>query len=493
MPLVHVYYQGKVCTKNYKKGESLLSILQAEQIQVASPCGGNGTCGKCKVKVDEEGEVLACSYYPKKDIHVRIPENSNQAQVLSSNLLLNELQTDKQKSNSINEYGLAIDIGTTSVVFYWLNLLSGNIEQTRGIENPQVQYGADVITRINYCSDQKNLHNLQKLIVDAINEEIRNFTREKSSLIINKISVAANTCMLHLLSGVNPMPMALAPFRAPFTEAKKISSSVLGIIADKDIDVYLLPSASAFVGADIVAGIASLNPPGNIKNYLFLDIGTNGEMAVVTPDKIYACATAAGPAFEGANIEHGMGAFEGAISLYNKKGYQTIGNKPPVGICGSGLIDIMAFLLEEGHITADGNLNEDFVLASTEESGSACSVCITPKDIREVQLAKSAIFTGVKLLLQEADLVYEQLDSVYLAGGFGNYMNPDNVVKIGLIPNDDTVPIVLVGNTSGAGAVLHVSNEKFADKLDETLAKMKTIDLSMHPDFELEFAMNMYF
>lgn len=493
MPLVHVYYKGKVCAKNYKKGESLLSILQAEQIQVASPCGGNGTCGKCKVKVDEEGEVLACSYYPNKDIHVRIPENSNQAQVLSSNLLKNELQTDKQKSNSINEYGLAIDIGTTSVVFYWLNLLSGNIEQSRGIENPQVQYGADVITRINYCSDQKNLHKLQKLIVDAINEEIRNFTKEKSTLIINKISVAANTCMLHLLSGVNPMPMALAPFVAPFTEAKKISSSVLGIIANKDIDVYLLPSASAFVGADIVAGISSLNPPDNIKNYLFLDIGTNGEMAVVTPDKIYACATAAGPAFEGANIKCGMGAFEGAIYVYDSKGYQTIGNKPPKGICGSGLIDIMAYILNKGHIGTDGTLEKDFILAVAEETSIDEAVYITPQDIREVQLAKSAIFTGVKLLLQEAGLSYEQLDSVYLAGGFGNYMNPESAVRIGLIPNDEMVPIVPVGNTSGAGAVLHVSNSKFTDKLEDTLAKIKVIDLSVHPNFELEFAMNMYF
>ncbi|MGQ1910589.1 ASKHA domain-containing protein [Marinifilum sp. RC60d5] len=492
MSIIFIHQQGKVYKINYKTGESLLKILQDKDIVIAAPCGGKGTCGKCKLNVDGEGEVLACCYYPNTDIHVHLPD-TQEAHILSSNLAKHEFKIEKQATYAFKEYGLAIDIGTTSVVFYWVNYLSGKIDRIQGIENPQVQFGADVITRINYCSKEESLLKLQMLIVGAINNEISEYLKEQPAVILKKISVAANTCMLHLLNGVNPMPMALAPFIPPFIHSKELVSSTLGIRTKNDVMIHLLPSASAFVGADIVAGISSLNPPENSKNYLFLDIGTNGEMAVVTPNKIYACATAAGPAFEGATIECGMGAFEGAISVYNKKGYQTIGNKLPIGICGSGLIDIMAYLLEEGHVGTDGNLNEDFILASTAESGSKHPVCITPRDIREVQLAKSAIFTGVKLLLQEANLSYEQLDSVYLAGGFGNYMNPDSALRIGLIPGSEKVPIVPVGNTSGAGAVLHVSNSKFTDKLEDTLAKMKIIDLSAHPDFELEFAMNMYF
>lgn len=493
MPIIKIHHQAKSFTKNFTAGESLLSVLLDQQKPIAANCGGKGTCGKCKLEVKGEGTVLACQYYPEHDLEVYLPD-TGEAQILSMHLLGEEMRTAENKSKSNdNDYGLAIDIGTTSVVFYWVNLQSGSIDDVNGIQNPQQSYGADVISRINHCSTESGLLALQKLIVDAINDNIRSVLAKNKSYSLCKISVAANACMLHLLCGVNPMPMALAPFEAPFTEAKFLKSLDLGIQTGAAVDVHLLPSASAFVGADIVAGITSLNPPENIKNYLFLDIGTNGEMAIVTPDKIYSCATAAGPAFEGANINCGMGAFEGAISGYDQKGYRTIGNKSPLGICGSGLIDIMAYLLDEEIIGADGNLADDFVLAKAGESGNGDVVCITPQDIREVQLAKSAIFTGVKLLLQEANLDYSQLDSVYLAGGFGNYMNPDNAVRIGLIPHAETVPIVAVGNTSGAGAVLHVLNSEFDEKLNCSLAKMTLVDLSNHPDFELEFAMNMYF
>ncbi|PKQ63916.1 hypothetical protein BZG02_07855 [Labilibaculum filiforme] len=493
MPIINIQHQGKKLTKNFKTGESLLKILLDHNMPITANCGGKGTCGKCKVDVKEEGIVLACQHYPEHDFEVHLP-NTGEAKILSTHMLNDEMNTSESTlAESENNYGLAIDIGTTSVVFYWVNLQSGNIDHVEGIQNPQTCYGADVITRINHCAAEEGLFALQKLIVDAINDNILAFLAKDSSVSLCKISVAANTCMLHLLTGVDPMPMALAPFIAPFTNAKIVAASSLGIKVNEDIKIHLLPSASAFVGADIVAGITSLNPPENIQNYLFLDIGTNGEMAVVTPEKIYACATAAGPAFEGATISCGMGAFDGAISAFDKKGYHTIGDKAPVGICGSGLIDIMAYLLENGIVESEGNLSEDYVLVKASESAHKEAVYISPQDIREVQLAKSAIFTGIKLLLQEANLDFSQLDSVYLAGGFGNYMNPDNAVKIGLIPHDEQVPVVPVGNTSGAGAVLHVLHPEFNDKINTVLHKITTIDLSEHPDFGLEFAMNMYF
>jgi len=270
MPVVQINQNGETSFRRFKQGESLQSVL-AEQSLIHSPCGGKGTCGKCQVNVVGKGEVLACTFYPKTHVVVNLASN-RKSQILSQNSSsIISSSPNKEVTHSHQEYGLAIDIGTTSVVFYWVNLRSGNIDQVRGVENPQVSYGADVITRINKCSDAKVLKTLQKLMVNLIGDELERFIINDLSL--KKMSVSANACMLHILAGVNPMPMAFAPFVAPFTEAKSIKAKELGLQLKSEVFVELLPSASAFVGADIVSGITSLNPPANIRNYLFIDIG----------------------------------------------------------------------------------------------------------------------------------------------------------------------------------------------------------------------------
>ncbi|PWE00604.1 ASKHA domain-containing protein [Marinilabilia rubra] len=497
MAILRLHDNGQIKESYFKEGLSLLKILHDQNVTISAPCGGNGSCGKCKVKLRNIGLVSSCTYYPNSNIEVVLP-NQRESQILTHQYLHSlHLKPEQNLLTKVTDMsiGLGIDIGTTSVVFYWVNLITGELIKSIGVSNPQTKYGADVISRIYYCNNEENISTLQKAILNAINQQIDKFVTQENRSIndIVKVSISANTTMLHLLTGVNPSSIALVPFKAVFTDEKQLTVDELDIKANANAPICLLPSLSAYIGADIIAGLASLNPPEAIKKYLFIDIGTNGEMAIVTNNKIFCCAAAAGPAFEGANIHCGMGAFDGAIAVFNDDGYKTISDDKPIGICGSGLLDAVAYMLKKGIIGADGELNENFMVATKQASGNNEEVVITPQDVREVQLAKSAIFTGIKILMQEAGLDCHDLDAVYLAGGFGNYMNPKSAVTIGLLPEEIENKIITVGNTSGTGAMLHVLSDQFMTHAKTIIHKAELVELANHPEFEMEFAMNTYF
>ena len=354
--------------------------------------------------------------------------------------------------------------------------------------NPQTQYGGDVISRINYTSEKKDgLRELQQVIMSAINEQLSHFT-EFSGIgreDIVSLTVTGNTTMLHLLLGVDPLSIALAPFTPKFTDEQVLSGKQLGLLCHAEAKIRTLPCISGYVGADIVAGIASIMPSPERDNYLFMDIGTNGELALVTPGGVLCCSTAAGPAFEGAKISCGMGGVEGAISAYDGQGFTVIGNIKPEGICGSGLIDLVAHMLEKGLVDADGLLKEDYMVTD--------NISITQQDIREVQLAKAAIAAGIKVLIQHAGMNFDQLDAVFLAGGFGNYIQPESAMKIGLIPHQMEGKIIPLGNTSGSGALLALKSTHFSPVVDNLLSRTTYIELSGNENFTMEFAMNMGF
>jgi len=258
--------------------------------------------------------------------------------------------------------------------------------------------------------------------------------------------------------------------------------------------VNTLPSLSAYIGADIIAGIASLQPHSEHVNALFIDVGTNGEMALITSGKIYCCATAAGPAFEGARIGHGMGAVTGAIHAYYGDGqYQTIGDSKPLGICGSGLIDIVDAMLKSGLLGKDGCLEEPHVVVPAEKSGTSMDICIAPQDIREVQLAKSAIAAGIRILIGQSGLSPDEINALYLAGGFGNHIRTESAVGIGLLPRELARNVVPVGNTSGAGALLAVQSTAFDAVMRGILDRAVVYELSEDDQFFSEFALNMNF
>jgi uncharacterized 2Fe-2S/4Fe-4S cluster protein (DUF4445 family) len=488
---IKIFRPGNTAVIESNAGDSLLDILRINGYNLYAPCGGKGTCGKCRVKIKNEGEIIACQYYPDKDIEVILPGEEEAKILVHQTEYLEDIPFKSNPAGYISHkpFGVAIDIGTTTVVMYFLNLLNGGIEKISSFLNPQKKYGADVITRINYCQEHESgLQELQKSIIDTLNEELDAFRMKKGLIPANfeKIIIAGNTTMLHIILAENPLSIALAPFKPLFIEKQIKNGISAGLNVNADAEVATLPCISAFVGADIVAGLAALKVPQ--KNYLFIDIGTNGEIALIRDEKIFTCATAAGPAFEGANISCGMAAVSGAISVFScPEKYQVVGNSEPIGICGSGIVDIVAYLLVNDLIDETGLLKEIFVISPEN------NIQIIQQDIREIQLAKSAIYSGIKILMNMAGLSFSDIDALYLAGGFGNYINIRSAIQIGLLPYelmDKTYP---VGNSAGIGALQYLKSGDFEYKIDSILKNTQYIELSNVEEFTMEFALNMNF
>ena len=473
-----------------ESGSSLMEILRNSGLNIYAPCGGKGKCGKCMVTVSGEGNTMSCSFFPEKDIEIILPGKD------IANILVRQtefLENIPFKSNDHfignNPYGVAADIGTTTVVLYFLNMLTGRIEKIASFLNPQSIYGADVISRITYCQENENgLNDLRLVIINAINNELDQFSLIKGirSASFERIIVAGNTTMLHLLLGENPVSIALAPFIPKFTGMQVRKGDLSGLNINPLADVITLPCISAYVGADIVAGLAVIKPL--YRNYLFIDIGTNGEMALVKGDWIFTCSTAAGPAFEGATLSCGMGAVNGAISSFiSPEEFSVIGNTEPVGICGSGIADIIAYLLDARLVDKTGVLKLPFTLHKKN------NIVVTQQDIREIQLAKSAIYSGIKVLMKSAGMDFRDIDALYLAGGFGNYINIRSAVRIGLLPSELQNKIFPVGNSAGMGALQFLKSDEFENRIERITSSSEYIELSDSDDFTIEFVMNMDF
>jgi uncharacterized 2Fe-2S/4Fe-4S cluster protein (DUF4445 family) len=466
----------------------LIDILARNGISIYAPCGGKGNCGKCIVFVRDEGEVLSCSYYPEKDIEIILPgEYEAKILVCQTDYLEDVPFSERVLLSGKNPVGIAVDIGTTTVVLYYLDLRTGSIKKISSFLNPQRIFGADLISRIKYCQENETgLQLLQSLIINEINRDIDKFIKSKHlhNNDVEKIFIAGNTTMLHLFLGEDPLSIAIAPFIPKFIESQIRKGSDCGLNINPGAAVVTLPCISAYVGADIVAGLSAIK--SRFDNYLFLDIGTNGEMALVAGEKIFTCSAAAGPAFEGASLSCGMGAVTGAISFFkDPKNYSVVGNGVPTGICGSGIVDIVAYLLRKHILDETGFMKEDFIIER--------NIRVTQQDIREIQLAKSAIFSGIEILLREAGMTFREVDALFLAGGFGNYMNVESAIEIGLIPGEMKDRIFPVGNSAGIGTLQYLKSEQSEERINFILARSKYIELSNHDDFPTEFALNMNF
>lgn len=492
---VKLHKNGTTQTVSAVNGDNLLKIIQQVNTDFYAPCGGNGTCGKCRVNIPGEGFVTSCLYSVERDIDVVLPDNL-EMKILSSQYECSkeiDLNTGNAAELSDNPFGIAIDIGTTTIVYYFMDMKTGGITDIRSKINPQLKYGSDVISRINYSSENNNgVSELKNILIDNINLVIDEFCNKQKFQRddIVRLTVVGNTVMLHSLLGVSALSIALAPFTPTFTDTKNLPAKTLGINVNSGSSIVVAPSLSGYVGGDIVAGLASLHNDFYKKQFLFVDIGTNGEMALITRDRILTCATAAGPAFEGANISCGMSATQGAISSFNIGTVKTIGDIEPTGICGSGLIDIVAHMLNESILSTDGNIDNDFVIP---EINPESEIKITQQDIREVQLAKSAIAAGINRLLSIAEVSLDELDNILLAGGFGNYIDIKNAIRIGLLPDVDLNRYIQMGNTAGNGAVLTLKSDNFITQVEELKEKMEYIELSNDAGFSMEYAMNMFF
>lgn len=428
-----------------EEGNLLLSVLQKHGLAVEAPCGGNGICGGCKVKT-QEGEIRACVYRLQHDIRVELPSQEQFQSVLMKETAVKK--TKKQKEG----FGVAIDIGTTTLGFALKNLTTGEKVGQYGCVNSQGQYGADVASRIMACKSEEGLERLTLCIQNDIQKGISGLLSQYriGKEEIRQIVIAGNAVMLHILQGVSPEPMGKAPFYVPQMELKRFVKDQMEII--------LFPHAGAFVGGDIMAGIQYLKIGESDKIKFLLDLGTNGEMVLGNKKRLIASAAAAGPAFE---------------NCFRS-----------VGMSGSKILDLLVLNARRKVIGADGLLKQPY-----REKGIPCgNGCrITQSQIREIQLAKGAIRAGMELLMTEYDCQIEDIEQVYIAGGFGFYLNFNSAIYIGLLPEKFQEKAVTVGNTSLSGAFEALGDETFIENIQKNAKKVQCLNLAELQGFQEKF------
>lgn len=476
---VTIYNNSEPHTVDVAEGENLYSaIKRVPHINFNAPCGGKHTCGKCKVTARGElsqitdteskyltqteldsGIRLACHTTVIGDCEIWLigsEQMSIQVDGLRSDV--SDLTPVSGPDGLPTRWGVAIDIGTTTVAVYLCDLEKGMIASTDAFVNPQRAYGADVITRLGYIIDNQpaGSQTLRAILLNALNDSIiRLCTRHKVNADeIGAAAIAGNTVMEHIAAGQDARGIANAPFTVSTLFGYGIPALEAGLAINPDASVYYMPCFAAYVGGDIASGLVAAGVDESQGITLFIDVGTNGEMGLGDKTGICLCATAAGPAFEGAHIECGMAGVDGAINEVWVDGgelrYKVIGGGKAQGICGSGLIDATAAMLELGILDETGRLEENFYLDREHE------IFVSPKDIRELQLAKAAVCGGILTLLDDAGLTASDITRVALAGGFGAHINRRSACRIGLIPPELEEKIVVAGNTAGMGAVSYL-------------------------------------
>jgi uncharacterized 2Fe-2S/4Fe-4S cluster protein (DUF4445 family) len=412
--------------------------------------------------------------------------------------------------NTANEmFGLAVDIGTSKIVGHLVNLKTGETVAAGSFENPQVIYGEDVISRITYASTgSSNLDALQKLVVDGVNNVLGEAC-QKAKVNPDKVYetvVVGNTAMHHLFLGIQPKYLAISPYTPALRRSISVESKNLNIKMYSNGLVTALPIIAGFVGADALADLLATGMHESDDSSLLIDVGTNTEIIVGKKEDIICCSCASGPAFEGAHIKHGIKAVTGAIERVCitpnlEVEYETIGDEKPRGICGSAVLDAVAEMFKHGIIDHHGKFNSnvatprlkrtaeglEFIIAWPNETVTGKEITVTQKDIREIQLAKAAIYAGCSILMKKKKLNEENVDTLFMAGAFGNYMNPENAKIIGLIPDIPIEKIKFVGNAAVTGAKMALISKKARESVNSLLKVIRYHELAADPNFNSEF------
>lgn len=402
--------------------------------------------------------------------------------------------------------GLAIDLGTTKIAGYLVDLGTGQTLASAGAMNPQIAYGEDVIARIVYAMrGSKEATRLSQLVVTTLNELAQGLCAQSGHTTdeISEAVIVGNTVMHHLFLGLPVAQLGMSPYISTISSSLDIKARDLGLGLAPGCYIHFLPNIAGFVGADHVAMLLATGIYEAEKAVVGIDIGTNTEITLRTGGQLVTCSAASGPAFEGAHIKYGMRAADGAIERLRIVGseveYQTINNSPPVGLCGSGILDTVAQLLQSGSIGKKGKMGShsrvrqmawgrEFVLVTEEQSGGGREVTITEADIAEIQLAKGAIQTGINILLAEANLATADIDEVIIAGAFGTYINVVSAITIGMLPRLPVQRFRQVGNAAGMGAKLALVSGEQRAKAEKIARQVRYIELANNPRFAGEFS-----
>ena len=592
-----------------ESAENLRILANEAGVFIRSDCNGDGTCGKCRIVIAENGKSLggltasehdlltqkevlhgyrlACQISVKESIVVRIPEESGLRirQVQSTGLerkvhvnpnvkkvhvripqpTLNDVLPDSERlilalrhgeqfsdlridpdllpalprllrewawditavlptpgqvcalekgDTTSQMYGYAVDIGTSKLVGVLVDLTTGETLNTLFVENPQLVFGEDIMSRMSFAMKaQENSLKLKSSLLSAINQLLER-SCSKAQITpsqVYEVVVVGNTAMHHFLLGIESRYLALSPYVPALKGAINLHAKDVGVISHPHANVHVLPLIAGYVGADAVADVLASGIWKSDELSFLLDIGTNTELFVGTRNHIVSCSCASGPAFEGAHIRQGMKAVHGAIervriepSTLNVE-YETVGSEKPVGICGSGILDAVAELLRRHVIDMKGRFQKiesnrlieisgerAFILARNDETSTGDPVVVTQKDIGEVQLAKAAIHAGCSVLLSRVGVNATDLRRLYIAGSFGNYVNPTSAKLLGLIPEVPTEIIEFVGNTAIAGAKMCLISAEMRAEAKAIGEEVRYIELGADPSFSKDFAASMY-
>ncbi|MBN2026754.1 MAG: DUF4445 domain-containing protein [Actinobacteria bacterium] len=607
------------------RGENLLRAAMDADVHINASCGGSGSCGKCRVIIDEgeverepnaklgepeiaKGYALACQTRVLSDLKVTVPlesrigdkkiferaeptpahgyllaaadweerlpeweldpptrkvhlvlspptldDNTSDAERIKRGLsvegglrdvvvdypVLQRLpnmirQSDwditvtvldsgdelravriEQGDTTKRQSAIAIDIGTTTISAELIDLYTGEVTARAADYNAQVAFGEDVITRIIYATRGTGLAKLQSVVVGTIWNLIKNLVEQAGIEYCNitHVVVAGNTTMMHLLLGLNPKYIREEPYIPSGTFFPWIKSSDIGLRIAAGVYMYALPCVASYVGGDIVAGILASGIFNTDKMTLYIDIGTNGEMVLGNREWMLSCSCSAGPAFEGGGVKHGMRATGGAIEQVriDKIGYEpmiiTVGNKKPIGICGSGLIDLLSEMFLTGLMNEKGKINTDlptdrvrskeggaeYVIVRAEDSATRRDIVITDVDIDNLMRAKAAVYAGIEILLSSMDMDVTMIDELLIAGAFGRYLEVDKAVTIGLLPDIGYDKIKFVGNGSLLGAHLSALSNEMMSKANNIAHQMTYLELSMNPAFMEHYMSALFF
>ncbi|MDR3037412.1 MAG: ASKHA domain-containing protein [Coriobacteriales bacterium] len=480
-------------------GDNLLELIREAGIGLDASCGGVGRCGKCRVVIDGV-DHLACTTHVVRDLEVLIPaEQTNEGYAI---LVDHESAGERSAGGTQGDtrtYAIAIDIGTTTVVGKLIDLATGREHASFAQLNTQIPYGADVVSRIDASLDDAST--LSNLLTGQIDKAVASLLAEHriDKNDVRKLVLAGNTTMSYLLLGLPCRSLGLAPFKPAFVLKDAYAYRDVFHTDTLYCNCEVVPYISAFVGGDITSGLVALRGEDD---FILMDMGTNGELVFKRGERLICTATATGPAFEGGTIECGCGSTRGAISALAYEGggfrYQTIGAAPASGICGSGILDLMAILVREGMVDKTGFLTDALgdergrivLTPGSPETGNT-PVFFTQKDVRQYQLAKGAVRAGLEVLMHE--MGGDPPSKVFLAGGFGQNLNPESALATGLLPKDFRGRVTPIGNSSLSGAVKLCLNASAREDVATLQTAGEEINLATHRRFNDLFMESMSF
>ena len=504
-----------------RQGTTILAAAQSVGVELQAICGGAGTCAGCRVRLahgalgdptpQEHRELsagqiaaglrMACQATALGDVCVDIPPESLTAPQRVQ--LEGGEEPISAGPSQLSRLGLAIDIGTTKLAVYLLDLDTGRTLARAGAMNPQIAYGEDLISRIAY-TDQNPAGGrvLREKLVDRLNRLIGEICAQvgASRDRIADVVAVGNTVMHHLFAGLAVRTLGTAPYRPLTTDALDLSARDAGLDLSAGTRVFVPSNIAGYVGADHVAALLSTGVGETSRTALALDIGTNTEITLARGGRLFSCSSPSGPAFEGAHISAGMRAAPGAIERVRIRGAEvstyTIGRLPPVGICGSGVLDAVAEMRAAGAIDRRGNFRagqSEFLLVPAAQTGHRRDIALTRGDVNEIQLAKAAIRAGIDVLLHEAECEPAELEEIVVAGAFGSYLDPASAVRAGLLPGVWLEHLRQVGNAAGAGARQMLLSAQRRRAAQAIARRVEYVELAAHPAFHRGFVTAMGF